>query len=144
MIVQSERLQRYALLSLRFGLAAVFLIFGLDKFRSEEAQFASWADWVPGWFSVLIGGRVKGFIYVLGVFEVLAGLAFLTGYVLFWASLLSSVFLLATVLVSTSGPFFGKIDQSTIRDIGLLGGTLSLMLSTASPRRSTEEDRTRR
>jgi uncharacterized membrane protein YphA (DoxX/SURF4 family) len=144
MIVQSERLQRYALLSLRFGLAAVFLIFGLDKFRSEEAQFASWADWVPGWFSVLIGGRVKGFIYVLGVFEVLAGLAFLTGYVLFWASLLSSVFLLATVLVSTSGPFFGKIDQSTIRDIGLLGGTLSLMLSTASTRRSTEEDRTRR
>jgi uncharacterized membrane protein YphA (DoxX/SURF4 family) len=144
MIVQSERLQRYALLSLRFGLAAVFLIFGLDKFRSEEAQFASWADWVPGWFSVLIGGRVKGFIYVLGVFEVLAGLAFLTGYVLFWASLLSSVFLLATVLVSTSGPFFGKIDQSTIRDIGLLGGTLSLMLSTASTRRSTEEDRTGR
>src|SRR4029453_995418 len=144
MIVQSERLQRYALLSLRFGLAAVFLIFGLDKFRSEEAQFASWADWVPGWFSVLIGGRVKGFIYVLGVFEVLAGLAFLTGYVLFWASLLSSVFLLAPVLVSTSGPFFGKIDQSTIRDIGLLGGTLSLMLSTASTRRSTEEDRTRR
>ena len=144
MIVQSERLQRYAALSLRFGLAAVFLIFGLDKFRSEEAQFASWADWVPGWFSVLIGGRVKGFIYVLGVFEVLAGLAFLTGYVLFWASLLSSVFLLATVLVSTSGPFFGKIDQSTIRDIGLLGGTLSLMLSTASTRRSTEEDRTGR
>jgi uncharacterized membrane protein YphA (DoxX/SURF4 family) len=144
MIVQSERLQRYAPLSLRFGLAAVFLIFGLDKFRSEEAQFASWADWVPGWFSVLIGGRVKEFIYVLGVFEVLAGLAFLTGYVLFWASLLSSVFLLATVLVSTSGPFFGKIDQSTIRDIGLLGGTLSLMLSTASTRRSTEEDRTRR
>jgi uncharacterized membrane protein YphA (DoxX/SURF4 family) len=144
MIVQSERLQRYAPLSLRFGLAAVFLIFGLDKFRSEEAQFASWADWVPGWFSVLIGGRVKGFIYMLGVFEVLGGLAFLTGYVLFWASLLSSVFLLATVLVSTSGPFFGKIDQSTIRDIGLLGGTLSLMLSTASTRRSTEEDRTRR
>jgi uncharacterized membrane protein YphA (DoxX/SURF4 family) len=144
MIVQSERLQRYAPLSLRFGLAAVFLIFGLDKFRSEEAQFASWADWVPGWFSVLIGGRVKEFIYVLGVFEVLGGLAFLTGYVLFWASLLSSVFLLATVLVSTSGPFFGKIDQSTIRDIGLLGATLSLMLSTASTRRSTEEDRTRR
>ena len=142
--MQSERLQRYAPLSLRFGLAAVFLIFGLDKFRSEEAQFASWADWVPGWFSVLIGGRVKEFIYVLGVFEVLGGLAFLTGYVLFWASLLSSVFLLATVLVSTSGPFFGKIDQSTIRDIGLLGGTLSLMLSTASTRRSTEEDRTGR
>lgn len=136
--------QRYAQLSLRLGLAAVFLIFGLDKFRSEEAQFASWADWVPGWFSMLIGGRVKGFIYVLGVFEVLAGLAFLTGYVLFWASLLSSVFLLATVLVSTSGPFFGKIDQSTIRDIGLLGGTLSLMLSTAPTRRSTEEGRTRR
>ena len=137
-------MQRYGQLSLRLGLAAVFLIFGLDKFRGEEAQFASWADWVPGWFSMLIGGRVKGFIYVLGVFEVLAGLAFLTGYVLFWASLLASVFLLATVLVSTSGPFFGKIDQSTIRDIGLLGGTLSLMLSTAPTRRSTDEGRTRR
>lgn len=143
-IMQSERLQRYAHLSLRLGLAAVFLIFGLDKFRSEETQFASWADWVPGWFSMLIGGRVKGFVYVLGVFEFLVGLAFLAGYVLFWASLLSSLFLLATVLLSTSGPFFGKIDQSTIRDIGLLGGTLSLMLSTTPTSRSTAEDRARR
>jgi uncharacterized membrane protein YphA (DoxX/SURF4 family) len=135
MIMQSEVLQRYAQLILRLGLGAVFLIFGLDKFRSEEAQFASWADWVPGWFSMLIGGRVKGFIYVLGVFEVLVGLAFLIGYVLFWAALLSSLFLLATVLLSTSGPFFGKVDQSTIRDIGLLGGTLSLMLSMAPTKR---------
>lgn len=133
--MQSEVLQRYAQLILRLGVGAVFLIFGLDKFRSEQAQFASWADWVPGWFSMLIGGRVKGFIYVLGVFEVLVGLAFLTGYVLFWAALLSSLFLLATVLLSTSGPFFGKVDQSTIRDIGLLGGTLSLMLSRAPTKR---------
>ena len=132
--MQSETLQRYAQLMLRLGLGVVFLIFGLDKFRSEDVQFASWADWVPGWFSMLIGGRVKALIYVLGVFEVLAGLAFLTGYILFWAALLSSLFLLATVLLSTSGPFFGKIDQSTIRDIGLLGGTLSLMLSTAPPK----------
>ena len=133
--MQSEVLQRYAQLALRLGVGAVFVIFGLDKFRSEEAQFASWADWVPGWFSMLIGGRVKGFIYVLGVFEVLVGLAFVTGYVLFWAALLSSLFLLATVLLSTSGPFFGKVDQSTIRDIGLLGGTLSLLLSTAPTKR---------
>jgi hypothetical protein len=73
--VQSETLQRYAQLMLRLGLGVVFLIFGLDKFRSEDVQFASWADWVPGWFSLLIGGRVKALIYVLGVFEVLAGFA---------------------------------------------------------------------
>lgn len=130
-MMQGAALQRYAQLILRLGLAAVFLIFGLDKFRSEGVQLASWADWVPGWFSTLIGGQVKVFIVALGVFEVLVGLAFLTGYLLFWAALLSSLFLLATVLLSTSGPFFGSIDQSTIRDIGLLGGTLSLMLSTA-------------
>ena len=72
---------------------------------------------------------------MLGVFEVLVGLAFLSGYLVFWAAFLSSLFLLATVLLSTSGPFFGKVDQSTIRDIGLLGGTLSLMLFTAPTRR---------
>lgn len=133
--MQSEILQRYAQLSLRLGVGLVFLVFGLDKFRSEEVQLASWADWVPGWFSTLIGGQVKGFISLLGVFEVLVGLTFLTGYVLFWAALLSSLFLLATVLLSTSGLFFGKVEPSTIRDIGLLGGTLSLMLSTAPTRR---------
>ncbi len=132
--MQSEILQRYAQLSLRLGVGVVFLVFGLDKFRSEEAQLASWADWVPGWVSVLIGGRVKEFISLLGVFEVFVGLSFLTGYVLFWAAL-SSLFLLGTVLLSTSGLFFGKVEPSTIRDIGLLGGTLSLMLSTAPTRR---------
>jgi len=134
LIVQSEILQRYAQLSLRLGVGVVFLVFGLDKFRSEEAQLASWADWVPGWVSVLIGGRVKEFISLLGVFKVFVGLSFLTGYVLFWAAL-SSLFLLGTVLLSTSGLFFGKVEPSTIRDIGLLGGTLSLMLSTAPTRR---------
>lgn len=84
---------------------------------------------------MLIGGRVRGFIYVLGVFEVLVGLAFLIGYLLFWAALLSSLFLLATVLLSTSGPLFGKVDQSTIRDIGLLSGTLALVLFTAPTKR---------
>ncbi len=132
--MQSEILQRYAQLSLRLGVGVVFLVFGLDKFRSEEAQLASWADWVPGWVSVLIGGRVKEFISLLGVFKVFVGLSFLTGYVLFWAAL-SSLFLLGTVLLSTSGLFFGKVEPSTIRDIGLLGGTLSLMLSTAPTRR---------
>jgi hypothetical protein len=57
---------------------------------------------------MLIGGRVKGFIYVLGVFEVLVGLAFLTGYVLFWPPSSPPPFLLAAVLLSTSGPFLGR------------------------------------
>ncbi len=127
--------QRYAQLALRLGLAFVFLIFGLDKFRSEEVQLASWADWVPRWFSTLIGGQVKAFISVLGIFETLIGLAFLTGYLLFWAASLSSLFLLATVLFSTSGLFSGSLDQYTIRDIGLLGGTISLLLFSVSKRR---------
>lgn len=127
--------QRYAQLAIRLGLALVFLVFGLDKFRSEEAQLASWADWVPRWFATLIGGQVKAFISVLGVFEVLVGLSFLTGYLLSWAALLSSLFLLATVLLSTSGIFVGSLDQFTIRDIGLLGGTLALLFFSRSRRR---------
>jgi uncharacterized membrane protein YphA (DoxX/SURF4 family) len=133
--MRSNDVQRYAQLAVRLGLALVFLIFGLDKFRSEEAQLASWADWVPRWFSTLIGGQVKGFILVLGVFEILVGLSFLTGYLLYWAALLSSLFLLATVLFSTSGLLFGALDQYTIRDIGLLGGTISLLLFPGSRRR---------
>lgn len=120
--------KRYAELVLRLGLAVVFLIFGLDKFRGEANWIAYWTDWVPAWLATLLRGQVMAFIYALGIFETLVGLSFLTGYFLPWAALLASLFLLAVII-------FSGIDEFTIRDIGLLGGTFSLFLSATRRKR---------
>lgn len=119
--MRAEEAQKYAHLVLRIGLAIVFLIFGADKWRSEEAWIAPWTDWVPAWFAKLLPISLRAFMYSLGAFEVLVGLSFLTGYLLPWMALLASLFLLSVLV-------FGGFDQFTIRDIGLLGGTTSLFL----------------
>ena len=120
--------QRNAQLALRLGLAIVFLIFGADKFRAEEAWIAPWTDWMPPWFIKILPVENQTFMYLLGAFEVFVGLSFLTGYFIFWAALSASLFL-------ASLPIFTGLDQYTVRDIGLLGGTISLLLFPGSRRR---------
>lgn len=119
--MRPEEAQKYAQLVLRIGLALVFLIFGADKFRGEEAWIAPWTDWVPAWFAKLLPISPRAFMYPLGAFEVFVGLSFLTGYLLPWTALLASLFLLSVLV-------FTGVDQYTIRDLGLLGGTISLFL----------------
>ncbi|MFQ5847810.1 MAG: DoxX family membrane protein [Candidatus Methylomirabilales bacterium] len=104
-------------LVVRVGLAVVFLWFGVDKFVTPEA----WIGWIPSWLYRLIREWQNPFLYLLGAGEVMIGLAFLTGWYLRVAATAASVFLAAVIL---SSPF----SDITVRDIGLLGAAVSLLL----------------
>lgn len=112
---------RFSYLVLRLGLAAVFLWFGIDKMFHP-------AYWLNAWMpkqviEILSGFNVSGiqFIYFNGIFEILVGLSLVTGVFTKFFSVLA-VFFLAGVL------FFVGISEITIRDFGLIGGFLAIIL----------------
>ncbi|MFQ5881763.1 MAG: DoxX family membrane protein [Candidatus Methylomirabilales bacterium] len=113
-------------LAVRLGLAVVFLWFGVDKFLAPEA----WVGWIPSWLFGLLGGWQNPFLYLLGGAEVLVGLSFLTGWYLTPAAMASSIFLAAVILSM-------GFSDIVVRDIGLLGSALSLLLPPGGHRSGT-------
>ncbi len=104
-------------LFVRLGLAVVFIWFGIDKFLAPEA----WVGWIPSWLYRLIRGWDTPFLYLLGGAEVALGLSFLTGWYMRMAAAAASVFLIAVIVSS-------GFSDIIVRDIGLLGAALSLLL----------------
>lgn len=108
-------------LVLRLGLAFVFIWFGVDKFIHPSY----WVNaWVPLWFVNILNGLGVGtlsFIYLNGIFEIIVGLGFVFNVFIKPLSILASLFLV--------GVIFGVgLNEVTIRDVGLLGGTLAVFL----------------
>ncbi|MBI2057559.1 MAG: DoxX family membrane protein, partial [Candidatus Yanofskybacteria bacterium] len=100
--------------------AAVFLWFGIDKFIHPSYWLNAW---VPQWFVDFIGRfGTSGlqFIYLNGVFEVLVGVSLLSGFLMRFFSFLSVLFLAAIL-------FIAGFSEVTVRDLGLIGGFLSLL-----------------
>lgn len=112
---------RYSQLALRIGLAAVFLWFGIDKFLHP----LYWVHaWVPPWvvpMVIKVGLTTVQFVYLLGVFEVLVGLSFLTGVFIRMFAFLALLFLV--LIAVTTG-----LTEITVRDVGLIGGLVSLAI----------------
>ena len=112
---------RYSYLALRLGLAAVFLWFGIDKILHP----AYWLNaWVPQGVQLLIAKfSLTGiqFVYLSGIFEMLVGLSLATGvFAKFFSAL--ALFFLISVLI------FVGISEVTVRDFGLIGGFLAVLL----------------
>ncbi|HEY4506636.1 MAG TPA: DoxX family membrane protein [Candidatus Paceibacterota bacterium] len=111
---------RYSYWGLRLGLAAVFLWFGIDKMFHP----VYWLNgWVPDFIvSMLSRFGVSGtqFIYINGIFEILVGLSLLTGVFNKFFSVLAVIFLVSIFV------FIG-FNQSTIRDLGLMGGLVAVI-----------------
>lgn len=119
---------KYSHFFLKISLAAVFLWFGLDKFFHPSYWLNAW---VPQWFlSVLtqLGTSGVQFVYINGAFEVLVGVSLLTGVLTRFFSFLAIVFL-ATVIFTVG------LSEVTVRDIGLIGGFVSLLVWPERPRR---------
>ena len=106
---------------LRIGLAVVFFWFGIDKFFHPDYWLNAW---VPQWvvpFAARFGVTAVQLIYINGIFEVLIGLSLLTGVFMRFFSLLGVLFLLAIMV------FIG-LNEITVRDVGLMGGLLAIVV----------------
>lgn len=112
---------KYSKLAIRLGLAFVFFWFGIDKFFHPSYWINAW---IPEWTLALVahlGIGAMQFTYLNGVFEVLIGLSLVSGVFLRIFSLLGVLFLLAVMI-------FVGFSEITVRDIGLLGGLISLLV----------------
>ncbi|MBI4160420.1 MAG: DoxX family protein [Candidatus Yanofskybacteria bacterium] len=112
---------RFSYLALRLGLAAVFLWFGIDKMFHAEYWLNAWIT--PTMRSMIdqVGFSGTQFVYLSGVFEILIGVSLVTNVMQKLFSLLAIIFL-AGVFV------FVGFNEVTARDIGLLGGLVSVLL----------------
>lgn len=114
---------------LRVGIGVVFLLFGIDKLNPGTAERAA-AE------LVLILGIASDtsavFTRSVGIIESFIAISFFLGFGIRWISPLA-----ATMLVGIFGSITLKFglqnNPGLFRDIGLLGGTLTLWLLGAGP-----------
>jgi uncharacterized membrane protein YphA (DoxX/SURF4 family) len=108
-------------IALRAGLAIVFIWFGIHKFI--EPQY--WLDtWIPDGIEAFAQGlRIAphDLVYLMGLFEVLVALSLATGFFMRYFAIAAGVFLLS--VMATHG-----FSEVAVRDVGLLGGLVSLVL----------------
>ena len=112
---------RYSYLILRLGLAAVFLWFGIDKMLHPTYWLNAW---VPRQLIELLTTfsiSDSQFIYLNGIFEILVGLSLITGVFIKFFSALAILFLIGIMV-------FVGMNEVTIRDLGLIGGFVSVLL----------------
>ncbi|MEK7153952.1 MAG: DoxX family membrane protein [Patescibacteria group bacterium] len=99
---------KYSYLALRLGLAAVFFWFGISKIIHPSY-------WLNAWMTT------SQFIYLCGVFEILAGVSLATGIFSKFFSALAILFLAGTVILVSPADVI-------IRDVGLIGGLVAVFL----------------
>lgn len=111
-----------ALVPLRYLSAYVFVWFAFDNFESPR-QFHAIGNLVLRRFGIMQEVPLAWLSYTQGVLELLIAVSFLTGLFLPLSTLIGSV-IIALVVVAF------KLGNGTllVRDLGLLGATISLYL----------------
>jgi uncharacterized membrane protein YphA (DoxX/SURF4 family) len=114
--LRDPRYQAYLLL--RIGFTAAPILFGLDKFTNVMVD---WPKYLAPWINDIVPGNGQDFMYVVGVVEIVAGLAVLVkpryGAYLVAAWLAGIILNLLT--------YSGYYDIA-LRDFGLMLGALTL------------------
>jgi len=120
-------LSKHSQLFLRLGLAFVFGVFGVDKLFHWPLNVL-WSGWIPVWLSV----PQLPFLAALGSLEIIAAIFLLLNRFTRLAAF-ACVLFLAGVVAS-----FG-LNDSTVRDIGLIAMALALALQPERKRKEHEE-----
>lgn len=102
---------------LRTGLAITFLWIGVLILKEPEI----WGGYIQPWAVALLPFSLKTTMLLTAVLDILVGFFLLIDYLAWLAALLGSLHLAVALIVS-------GINAITIRDIGLLAGTLSVFM----------------
>ncbi len=110
-----------AQMSIRIGLALVFLWFGVDKFIQPQY----WIDaWMPQWAqhgAQAIGMSSMNAVFLIGIFEVLVAVSFVTGFFTRAFAMAGIVFLGAILVMH-------GLDEVMVRDIGIIAALVALVI----------------
>lgn len=116
---------------LRAGFTVAPILFGVDKFFNWMVE---WPQYLAPWLDDIIPGTAQQFMYVVGVVEILAGIA--VAFVPWFGGYLVAAWLGGIVvnLLSHDPPLYYDI---ALRDIGLMMGALTLAVLAQGYRAST-------
>ncbi len=107
---------------LRVGMSITFLWIGVLIFREPEF----WGGFLQPWAAGLLPVPIEQAMISTAVLDILVGLFLLIDVGTWVAALIGTIHIL--IVLVTSG-----IDAVTVRDLGLLGGTISLFWSGLPP-----------
>ncbi len=113
----SLQIEKFALPVLRFGIAALFLWFGLSQLTAP----GEWVSWVPAWPTTLFGLGPTTVVLLNGTFETILGAALAAGFFVRWVALLLSLHLF--FLAYEIG-----YNDIGVRDFALAVSTLALSM----------------
>lgn len=113
--IDFKKYERFSPLTLRISLGILFLFFGIDKLINPN----SWIGWVPRWIWGVMD--IDFFILSQGILEALIGALLVGGLFTRIVAAIASILMLL-IIVSIG------FNDIAIRDIGLLGASLSLIL----------------
>jgi uncharacterized membrane protein YphA (DoxX/SURF4 family) len=102
---------------LRVGLAITFIWVGVLILRSPDV----WASFIAPWAKEMLLISPKSAIVATAIFDIVVGLAFLIDFWVLGAAVFASLHLISVFAVA-------GIDETTVRDIGLLAGSIALFI----------------
>ena len=119
--------QRFAPLSLRLGLAVVFLLFGIQKL-TNPGQATAETQLLTN-FELADAAAVN---FYLSLAELAIGISFIIGFKVRIFSFLS-IFLVTTFFLSFLSKYGLSLNPDLYRDLGLLGASIALFLLGSGP-----------
>jgi uncharacterized membrane protein YphA (DoxX/SURF4 family) len=85
-----DRARKYAPVILRFGLAGLFLWFGISQVLAPD----QWTSWVPLWVPDFLHLDARYIVLLNGGFEIIGGILLLLGVFVRWVALLLGLHLM--------------------------------------------------